>query len=95
MRTLTQGVQIHVNYLGITTHFYMGRIHREDGPAVHGPDHQIWFHAGKVHKPDGPAFVDIKNSKAIWYLHGNPIAHADFNQPNADKEIFKSYIHKE
>ena len=95
MRTLTQGTKIHVNYLGVSTHYYMGRIHREDGPAVHGPDTQIWFHAGKVHRADGPAMVDRKNNKAIWYLHGMPVAQADFNQPNADKDLLKSYWHKE
>jgi hypothetical protein len=95
MRKLTQGTKIHVSGLGVTTHFYMGKVHREDGPAVHSEHHQIWMKAGKVHRDDGPAFVDIKNNKAIWYLYGTPIAHVDFNQPNTDQELFKSYWHKE
>lgn len=95
MRKLEQGTKIHVSALGVTTHFYMGKVHREDGPAVHSDTHQIWMKAGKVHREDGPAFVDIKNNKAAWYLQGTPITVVDFNQPNADKAVLHHYWHKE
>lgn len=95
MRTLTQGVQIHIGVTGTTTYYYMGRVHREDGPAVIHEDHQMWFHNGKPHREDGPAFVDLKNKKATWYLHGQPLATADFIKHNGDLKVFESYIHKE
>lgn len=96
-RTLINGVQIHKDHLGTTTYFYMGKIHREDGPAVISPNHQIWMIGGKVHREDGPAFLNIKEKKAIWYVNGVAVAHADFkqNQSTINDNLFESYIWKE
>ena len=47
-----------------------GRLHREEGPAVIGPNGECeWYRNGLRHRTDGPAFVSPIGVKE-WYLHG-------------------------
>lgn len=46
------------------------RYHRENGPAIEGPDgHNEWYLHGKLHRTDGPA-VEYSNGVKQWYLAG-------------------------
>ena len=51
-------------------HYKLGRLHREDGPAVDCKDgHKQWWINGKLHREDGPA-VEYMNGNKRYYLHG-------------------------
>ena len=44
--------------------------HREDGPAVEGPDIcNCWYLNGKLHREDGPA-IEWKNGDRHWLING-------------------------
>lgn len=48
-----------------------GLYHRLDGPAVIGPDHEVykvWYKDGRRHREDGPALVTDNCEK--WYFNG-------------------------
>ncbi len=49
--------------------FMNGKLHREDGPAVHWRyTYKSWYKYGKLHREDGPAIEWYDDSKA-WYLN--------------------------
>ena len=45
-----------------------GRFHRDDGPAVEGPDAAIWLQHGKEHREGAPAIEDAKGK--YWFRYG-------------------------
>jgi hypothetical protein len=50
-----------------------GQYHREDGPAIIGPDgSQKWYVNGKRHREDGPAYIG-SNGRQLWYLNNKNI----------------------
>lgn len=56
--------------MGNSFWYLNGKLHREDGPAVEGPDgRKVWFINGERHREDGPAMILNEGSK-FWYLHG-------------------------
>lgn len=45
--------------LGRCHHYRLGRLHREDGPAIEYPDgSEEWHLNGEIHREDGPALID-------------------------------------
>jgi hypothetical protein len=45
-----------------------GRFHRDDGPAVEGPDGTIWLQHGKEHREGAPAIED--STGKYWFRYG-------------------------
>lgn len=46
-----------------------GSLHREDGPAIDGPQGKFWFVRGLYHRTDGPAIEWADGSKE-WHVNG-------------------------
>ncbi len=61
-------------------------LHREDGPAVFGIDHERWYQFGKIHREDGPASTN--STGAIkWYLNNTPYSFEEWcNKVQLSKE---------
>ncbi len=57
-------------------YYEYGLLHREDGPAVVGPDgtFERWFKHGGLHREDGPASIDYDDNGNIqevsWWING-------------------------
>ena len=49
--------------------FLGGKLHREDGPAIHTDGGKHWFLGGKLHREDGPA-IEYADGGRYWYLNG-------------------------
>lgn len=49
--------------------FKNDNLHRENGPAIDGPNWKMWYLYGLRHREDGPAVEDINGTKH-WYFHG-------------------------
>jgi hypothetical protein len=50
------------------THEQIGRIHRDNGPAVIWVNgNKSWYQHGKLHRLDGPA-IERVNGKCSWYV---------------------------
>ncbi len=56
----------------------LGRLHRDDGPAVECTDGTLYWYQhgkitmyGKLHRDDGPAII-YSDGNQYWYQHGNP-----------------------
>ena len=57
-----------------------GKIHREDGPAIHdGVGSQFWFRHGKRHREDGPAYMGSNGVKE-WWLNGKRLSEDKWRQ---------------
>lgn len=52
-----------------TYHYLNNKFHREDGPAVEGPNFEWWYQNGKRHRIDGPA-LEWSNGYKEWYQDG-------------------------
>lgn len=50
-----------------------GELHREDGPAIEGPNgDKEWFFNAKYHREDGPAVIWADGTEE-WYLNGREL----------------------
>lgn len=55
---------------GCTEWYLDDEWHREDGPAIYGPETDTeWRLNGKLHRIDGPAVMRVGGSNK-WYLNG-------------------------
>jgi hypothetical protein len=86
----------HIDANGDKEWFLLGKLHREDGPAVeYANGDKEWFLHGRLHREDGPAY--IYNKYYIeWYLNGNLIYCKDKNNlhkyPYLSKKFKQSII---
>lgn len=48
-----------------------GRLHCVDGPALVGPDREIWAIHGRLHRLDGPAWIDRVVKIEQWSVDGD------------------------
>lgn len=48
--------------------------HRDDGPAVIRPTHQVWYRNGVPHRLDGPAWDDPTSPE--WFVNGHQVTAA-------------------
>lgn len=60
----------HVCKNGTVHHYFKGRLHREDGPAVEKiKGGEEWWFNGKLHREGGPA-VTSNNGYKAWHIDG-------------------------
>ena len=75
-----------------------GQHHREDGPAIEGPDgSKEWYLNGQLHRWDGPAVTTADGSKSWWLnneLHREDGPAVEF--ADGSKEWYLNYqLHRE
>lgn len=64
----------------------MGKLHREDGPAVeHNDGTKSWWINGQRHREDGPAIEWFDETKS-WYINGKQLTEEEFNKRNSIPE---------
>lgn len=57
----------------------LGKLHREDGPAIECANGDIyWYLNNKLHREDGPTIEYVSGHKE-WYLNGKQITEQEFN----------------
>ena len=49
--------------------WYLGKLHRDDGPARICHHYKEWYQHGELHRDDGPT-VDHDDGDEEWYQHG-------------------------
>jgi hypothetical protein len=64
-----------------------GLLHREDGPAVDGPDGKMWYLHGILHREDGPAVEGVDDDEG-GYL--NDMFQTEEDEPR-NKEVYKAW----
>lgn len=47
--------------------YYMGKLHRENGPAYIGPEGKLWYNQGNLHRMDGPAVIHSSGEVEYWH----------------------------
>lgn len=47
-----------------------GKPHRDDGPALEGPEADTWYQRGLVHREGAPAVIRHDGTFEAWYQHG-------------------------
>ena len=63
----------------------IGKLHREDGPAVeHTGGTKCWYLNGQRHREDGPA-IEWASGTKHWYLNDKHLTEAEFNARTKQK----------
>jgi len=64
--------------------YYLGKLHRKDGPALEGNDgHYEWYKNGKIHREDGPA-IEYGNGEIYYYRYHK--LHNYNDEPSIDED---------